>query len=81
MTYGNGELPNGGWIPIKERLPEVGIDVLICDEEGDIWFSHRSSFGSFIDEWGNKIKDIRAWMPLPEPYKEKEVEDECTSES
>lgn len=22
MTYGNGELPNGGWIPVSERLPE-----------------------------------------------------------
>lgn len=22
MTYGNGELPNGGWIPVSERLPD-----------------------------------------------------------
>lgn len=22
MTCGNGELPNGGWIPVSERLPE-----------------------------------------------------------
>ena len=22
MTYGNGELPNGGWIPVSERLPK-----------------------------------------------------------
>lgn len=68
------EIKTEKWIPIKERSPEVGIDVIICDEEGDIWFSHRTSFGSFIDEWGNKIKDIRAWMPLPDPYKEKEEE-------
>ena len=57
------------WISVRERLPEVGIDVLICDEEGTIYLSHKSSFGSFIDEWGSKVKDIRAWMPLPEPYK------------
>lgn len=57
------------WIPVRERLPKVGIDVLICDMEGTIYLSHRSSFGSFIDEWGSKVKDIRAWMPLPEPYK------------
>jgi len=25
MTYGNGELPNGGWTPVSERLPEDGI--------------------------------------------------------
>ena len=58
-----------GWIPISERLPEVGIDVLICDMEGTIYLSHRSSYGSYFDEWGHKIKGIRAWMPLPEPYK------------
>lgn len=22
MTYGNGKLPNGGWIPVSERLPD-----------------------------------------------------------
>ena len=69
------EIKTEKWIPVSERLPEVGIDVLVCDEEGDIWFSHRSSFGWFIDECGNKIKDIRAWMSLPEPYEPKEVEE------
>lgn len=29
MTYGNGELPNGGWIPVNERLPEEPGEYLI----------------------------------------------------
>ena len=29
MTYGNGELPNGGWIPVSERLPEKDGEYLV----------------------------------------------------
>lgn len=61
------ENPNR-WIPVSERLPEVGIDVLMCDMEGTMYLSHRASSGNYFDEWGSKIKDIRAWMPLPKPY-------------
>ena len=64
------------WIPVSERLPEVGIDVLICDMEGTIYLSHRSSSDHYYDEWGNKIKDVRAWMLLPEPYKASPTEAE-----
>ena len=31
MTYGNGELPNGGWIPVSERLPEPMQIVLVTN--------------------------------------------------
>ena len=69
--------PKSEWIPVSERLPEVGIDVLICNMYGAIYLSHRLSTNSYFDELGNKIKKIRAWMPLPEPYKaESEEQDE-----
>lgn len=32
MTYENGELPNGGWIPTSERLPDKGQWVLVMAE-------------------------------------------------
>lgn len=60
---------SGKWIDIDEQKPDVGISVLVCDDEEDIYLTHITSDGVFFDEWGNKIKGIVAWMPLPEPYK------------
>lgn len=60
------------WQIMGVTLPEVGKDVLICDIDGDIYLTHRVNISStkfeFYDEWGNRIKNIVAWMPLPEPY-------------
>ena len=67
-----------GWIQISERPPQVGIDVLICDIEGDIFLTHRTTFGNYFAEIGCEIKNVKAWMPLPEPYKE---EDKIISET
>ena len=60
------------WIPVSERLPEIGVRVLFynsfitnihkgwlsCDE----WVSE---IGVFYN--GDKLKRITHWMPLPEP--------------
>lgn len=32
MTYGNGELPNGGWISTSDQLPDKGQWVLVTTE-------------------------------------------------
>lgn len=62
----------GVWQIIGVTLPEVGKDVLICDIDGDIYLTHRVNIDStkfaFFNEWGDKIKNVVAWMPLPEPY-------------
>lgn len=57
------------WIPVAERLPEVGEWVIVCDITGDIDMNIRNDSGEFFKEWGSK-QEIVAWMPLPEPYKE-----------
>lgn len=61
------------WIPVSERLPEGEQSVLFCDIDGDIMVgyhvegrpdTHFSQDGTFED-----MKNVKAWMPLPEPYK------------
>lgn len=60
------------WQLMGKTLPKVGEHILICDIDGDIYFTHRVNISStkfeFYDEWGDKIKNIVAWMPLPQPY-------------
>ena len=59
------------WIPVTERLPDISKSVLICDIEGDIYLGHRTRYGDYYpDLWNDRIKNVTAWMPLPEPYKE-----------
>lgn len=55
------------WIPVEERLPEIGEPVLITvrDKGATIgtWYGNR---------WGTALRyneDVLAWMPRPEPYR------------
>lgn len=63
----------GVWKIMGVTLPEVGKDVLICDIDGNIYLTHRVNIDStkfaFFNEYGDKIKNVVAWMPLPQPYK------------
>lgn len=68
------------WIPVSERLPEEESDVLVCNANGDIELS-RGSYSTEIKDdfiWytsGWRFGKVIAWMPLPRPYKESEVEE------
>ena len=57
-----------GWVPVKARLPEEGVDVLVMTKYG----MHVASLGedglwnaSHGDSW--EFPNPTYWMPLPEP--------------
>ena len=63
------------WIPVSERVPEDGEEVLcfLGSEEMAVLF-RRNDWGQ--DEWvdggfATGSYDVVAWMPLPKPYKAK----------
>lgn len=59
------------WIPVTERMPNVGKNILIYSKSGGraegeyagngVWFQYR---------WSSKVKNVTHWMPLPETPKE-----------
>lgn len=61
-----GSLPEEGKEVFITVYGQVEIDSFGCDVEYD------ESVGECRNEWfceNNDIEDVRAWMPLPEPYK------------
>lgn len=69
----------GWWIPVSEEMPEDGQNVLFCDNTGDIMVgyhirggpdTHFTQVGSF-----EVIKNVKAWMPLPDAYKPQKGEE------
>ena len=75
--------PEQQWIPVSERLPEDDTLMLVNyidnrPDAMDIWIGwHEMENVWYIDgeahsrEYGNEVV---AWMPLPEPYKERREE-------
>nr|WP_288793784.1 DUF551 domain-containing protein [uncultured Eubacterium sp.] len=66
--------PEPRWIPCSERLPEEGVNVLLCIKD---WESQKTKMVvslrrdyNYWDGLGREIRGDIAWMPLPEPYKE-----------
>ncbi len=66
-----------GWIPCKERLPEIGKLVILSLKNLDICIGYRendsiSRMTAYLTEKGCRIEFgyVLAWQPLPEPYHE-----------
>ena len=65
--------PEPHWIPVTERLPEVGEYVLCSQINGDV--GEGKMYGNekwhiCYDDSIYKKEWVEAWQPLPEPYKE-----------
>lgn len=82
------EIMNGkmlaGWIPVEERLPEPGSEVLTYIKHNyaeDGWRAYRVY--EFTDHWvgmGN-LCEVIAWMLLPEPYRPETLRREAGTEA
>ena len=57
------------WIPLSERLPKKGEQVLCCNNKSSVFTSAvtYASDGGYA-YFGHHF-DVIAWQPLPEPYK------------
>lgn len=60
------------WIPITERLPEEDCSILLSAYDGNIrtGFYHNRMW--VMDGVRPPFRDPIAWMPLPEPYRDKD---------
>lgn len=69
---GKEERPQGEWISVSERLPKLFEVVLVTDEYGIVFeYERRPSDDYDVNmEWSFLGRNIIAWMPLPEAYKE-----------
>ena len=59
------------WIPCSEKMPEDNTDVIVCFYSGTVTEMRYWGNGIFQGIYEHTAKTIVAWMPLPEPYKEK----------
>ncbi|MEG0108765.1 MAG: DUF551 domain-containing protein [Lachnospiraceae bacterium] len=57
------------WIPVSERLPEDGENVLASERDGEVQIAYRDYCGWHLSFNGFLYRiSPNAWMPLPEPY-------------
>ena len=70
-----------GWIPVTERMPDIGELVLITQNRGDgdktVETAYLTSDGPNDLYWSTGLfksretDEVLAWMPLPKPYEPK----------
>lgn len=73
----------GKWIPVSERLPEEPkeneifdnkpLELYLVSIKGDSYPFRAFWNGKFFTNGWQKC-EVTAWMPLPEPYRERDVD-------
>ena len=67
------------WIPITERLPAYGEDVILS-MSGDYGIGYlvpthdKRGYEWYHSGWFYDLDEVDAWMPLPESYREGDAE-------
>lgn len=56
-----------GWIPVSERLPEKNGCYLVSTTGAN---NYIIDIAYYIEGMWHKASRIKAWMPLPKPYRE-----------
>lgn len=66
----------GEWIPVSERLPESDDDVIVTCKSCRTGkkFTSTDYRNCKTGEWSYFGRDVIAWQPLPEPYREESLE-------
>lgn len=65
-----------GWISIKDRLPEDGVEVLVHDTDCGVligWYDKKDNI--FVCEFINQLDAVTHWQPLPKPPKDGDEND------
>ena len=59
------------WTLCRHQMPENNVNVLFCRVDGEIFVGHHFHLDNYWVTMGYAIPDnnVKAWMPLPEPYK------------
>lgn len=62
------------WIPVSDRLPRNYTDVLVTADDGEQYIAFKNPDDTFCF-YEEDIGDTQAiaWMPLPEPYREEDI--------
>lgn len=67
----------GEWISVSVNKPQRQFSnntiikfYQVSTKRGNVRFGFRNEDGKWLNEHGNIIPNVIAWMPLPEPYKE-----------
>lgn len=74
LAYERGKAEGQEWIPVIEKMPENGKVVLFCDIDEDVMIGYhvKGRAGTHFTQCGTyeDMKNVKAWMPLPAPYKQ-----------
>lgn len=62
----------GGWISVKDRLPEKKGDYIAYTKDGIVWPYWFDDV--WFDTLGYATDTVTHWMPLPEPPEEASVD-------